>query len=240
MTNFSALIAAALLAAPAVAGAESFEAQAAESVESLGSRDAFADVDECSTLDATPIRPWTLDEAAEHANQCLNAVGRRYRAQLTAQPALLPTSAEPGRVGLIVSVDGMPGCTVHRDVASTVERRGGRLMGFPVRVQVRGHVAPAVPEARAVQAALGRCMTVAMVREIRDGGDFVRFYGRCLTEARELQVASVRPGQGLSVRLTTQRAPLEAASLSGVVTVNPGRGPVQVMIVAESASSVAL
>ena len=74
-----------------------------------------------------------------------------------------------------------------------------------------------------------------VVRDIQTSGDFVRVYGRRLTRDPDLKIDEVLPGEGMTVLLKTAQAPVGVAALNGFVTVNAGKGPVQLMVVAYAA-----
>ena len=216
-------------------GARAFEAQAEAAILPMAPVDAFAGVGECRALDIKTIRPYTLEEASELANPCLKAVGAKYSASLKLEAGLLAVAAEgrPMKPGLILKTDIVPGTKVHRDLASSLERRGGRILGHRVRLLTRGETAPA--PVSAVQDALKQCLMTTVVRDIRTGADFVKIYGSCLTRNPDLMIGELRPGAGLTVEIKTRADARSIAALNGLVTVNAGKGPVTFMIIAESA-----
>jgi hypothetical protein len=107
------------------------------------------------------------------------------------------------------------------------------LLGHPARVLTRGEAAPAAVSA--LQAALSDCMVVSVVRDVRSGEDFVKLYGRCLTRNPDLKIKEIRPAEGLAVTLSTDADRARVESYNGFVTVNAGKGPVAVMVVAYGA-----
>jgi hypothetical protein len=243
MTNALLAVAALIAAAPVRAqsvetlafGARAFEAAAFVGIQDLSPKDAFAGVDECSILDIKTIRPIALDEAADMAKSCLDAVGRKYSAAIAIQGGFLaaPQGDAPVSTGLLLKTDLVAGSEAHRDLLSGLSRRDGRLFGHPTRVLTRGETAPAAVSA--VQKALEQCMVLTVVRDIKSGDDFVRLYGRCLTRNPDLKIKEVRAGEGLVVNLKTDGDRAMVESYNGFVTVNAGKGPVQVMVVAYGA-----
>lgn len=234
------LLLAAALATPAfcrtsetlAARAARFEAAVGPAVMAFASQDAFAGVGECGVLDIKTIRPFPLEEAGDLIAPCLAAVGRRLPASLEIQAGFVTAAqaGKPAQTGLIIKTDLVPGSKAHRDLMMGVNHRQNRLLGHTVRVLTRGEAAPA--SVSAVQAALAQCMLPTVVRDIRDGDDFVKIYGRCLTRNEDLKITEIRGGHGLSVNLKTEHAGAQVEALNGFVTVNAGKGPVSVMIIA--------
>jgi hypothetical protein len=216
-------------------GARSFEASAEAAIRPMAPADAFAGLNACGVLDVKTLRAWTLEEAAGLAAPCLKAAGEKYSAELTAQAGIL-SAASDGRPivpGLILKSDLVPGSKAHRELVASLERRGGRLLGQQALLLTRGEVAPSAVSA--VQGALGRCILSDVVRDIRGGADFVKIYGSCLTRDPDLKIDELRPGQGFTVDMKTEAEAKDVEALNGFVTVNAGKGPVQVMIVAYGA-----
>jgi hypothetical protein len=214
-----------------------FETMAGGAIQNYFPIDAFAGLEACRVLDQVNIRAWTLPEAQAHAAPCLEAVGRRFSARVEAETGFLATDAagKPSQPGLLIKADVLPGSMSHRDLVVSLEKRGGRLLGQPVRLIARGEIAPEAVSA--VQESLKRCIVVDVVRPIGSGEDFVKYYGRCLTADPSLQLIAVRPGAGLTVTMQTrQTSPVAVDSLNGYVTVNAGAGPVRVMVVAYGAN----
>jgi hypothetical protein len=241
---FLTLAAAAALAVPARAQSEalalgartSFDAQAAEAVRSILPEDVFAHVPACGVLDVKTIRAWTLQEAADMAAPCLKAVGQKYGATLNARPGFLASgvAGRPAVPGLLVASTIAPGSKLHHDLSYSLGRRGGLLMGQPARLLLRGELAPQAVSS--VQPALRRCFLADVVRPLQSGDDFVKIYGSCLRHDKTLGVTAISGGNGLTVTMSVDRAPRETAALNGFVVVNPGTGPVRVMILARAAA----
>lgn len=242
MNKLLLALAAATLAVNAAAQSESlsarsraFEASAEDVVSRVTPVDVFAGVGECGNLDIKTIRAWTLEEAVDLANPCLKAVGLKVQASLTLQAGFVSAAeaGQPAQPGLILKTDLVPASQAHRDLVASLGRRHNELFGHPVRVLVRGEAAPA--SVSAVQGALSQCLMTTVVRDIQTSADFVRIYGKCLTKNPDLKISEIRPGSGLTVTLKTEQAPQGVEALNGFVTVNAGKGPVQVMIVAYGA-----
>jgi len=215
--------------------ARAFEAQAAEDVQPFILEDSFAGVGECGILDIKAIRAWTLDEAADMANPCLKAVGAKVSATMVLQGGFLAASTEgrPAQTGLILKTDLIPGSKPHRDLVASLARRRNEILGHQVRLLTRGEVAPAAVSA--VQAALRQCIMTTVVRDIQTSEDFVKIYGRCLVRNADLKIDEIRPGAGMTVTLKTEQTQKDVEALNGFVTVNAGKGPVQIMVVAYGA-----
>jgi len=215
--------------------ARAFEANAAALIGRVAPEDAFAGVGECGTLDIKTIRAWTLEEAADLASPCFKAVGSKYGSAMVLKAGFLTAASlgNPAKTGLVLKTDVAPGSKAHRDLASSLARRGDEILGHQVRLLTRGEAAPA--SVSAVQSALGRCILADVVRDIQTSGDFVKVYGKCLTRDPELKIDEIRPSAGMTVTLKTGQTPAGVEALNGFVTVNAGKGPVEVMVVAYSA-----
>ncbi len=242
---FLTLAAAAALAVPARAqqaeslasgAAASFEARLAAAPRPILPEDVFAGVPACGVLDVKTIRAWTLQEAADLAAPCLKAVGAKVGASLDARPGFLASgvAGAPALPGLLLASTVAPGSMLQHEIEYSLARRGGRLLGQPARLLVRGELAPMAVSS--VQPALSRCFMADVVRELKSGDDFVKYYGSCLRRDPELGISGLTGGRDLTVTVETSRAPREAAALNGFVVVNPGAGPVRVMIVARPAA----
>jgi hypothetical protein len=217
--------------------ARAFDASAAEAIAPFILEDSFAGVGDCGILDIKTIRAWTLDEASDMAAPCLKAVGARYSADMTLKGGLISLASEgaPVKPGLILKTDLVQGSKAHRDLVASLERRRNELLGHQVRLLTRGEVAPS--SVSAVQEALKQCIMTTVVRDIQTGADFVKIYGSCLTKNPDLKIDELRAGRGLTVDMKTQQSPKGVEALNGFVTVNAGKGPVSVMIIAYGAQT---
>lgn len=229
------LVMAPLLLSASFASAQAFEYAAADSIRSFSAQDAFADVGACGVLDIKTIRAIALDEAEDMVQPCVEAALAKYGAKAAVAAGFLnaPQSGKPVRPGLLVKTDLVPGSAAHRDLVAALERREGQLLGHPARVLTRGEAAPSAVSA--LQAALADCMVVSVVRDVRSGDDFVKLYGRCLTRNPDLKIKEIRAAEGLAVTLSTDADRARVESYNGFVTVNAGKGPVAVMVVAYAA-----
>ena len=242
MNTLPLTFAAALIAAPAFsapseslkASAAAFEIQAGEAVSPFILEDSFAHVEECRVLDMKSIRGWSLEEARDLIAPCVKAVSSRYQTRIDVETGFLSTGV-PAKTGLLIRTALVAGSKSHRDLVSSVERRGGRLLGHTARVLASGEPAPSAISAP-VQSALRRCILPAVVRDIQTGEDFVRIYGSCLLRDEELKIVELRASRGLAVTLKTAQSPNSVESLNGFVTVDAGKGPVSVMMIAYSAT----
>lgn len=241
---FLALCVAVLAAASASAQSEAlalsaraFDASAAAAISPFVLEDSFAGIGACGILDIKTIRAWTLDEASDMAAPCLKAVGARYSAEMSIKGGLLALATEsaPVKPGLILKTDLIPGSKAHRELVASLERRHNELLGHHVRLLTRGETAPT--SISAVQAALRQCIMTTVVRDLQTGADFVKIYGSCLTRNPDLKIDELRAGRGLTVSMRTEQDSKGVEALNGFVTVNAGKGPVSVMIIAYGAQT---
>lgn len=217
--------------------ARAFDASAEAAISPFILEDSFAGLPACGILDVKTIRAWSLDEAADIAAPCLKAVGARYSAEMSIKGGLLFAASEgsPVKPGLILKTDLVPGSKAHRDLVASLARRHDVLLGHKVRLLTRGEVAPS--SVSAVQAALRQCIMTTVVRDIQSGEDFVKIYGSCLTKNPDLKIDELRAGRGLTVDMKTEQDSKGVEALNGYVTVNAGKGPVSVMIIAYGAQT---
>ncbi len=225
------LVLVALIAAVS-ARAQSFESQVVDSLHPFVAEDAFAGIGACGVLDIKTIRPFNLDEASDLVKPCMDAVAKKYAAKAITEPGFLsaPQSGQPGKAGLLVKTDMAAGSKGHRDLVSGISHRQGRLLGHPVKVLTKDEVTPAAVST--LQKALDGCMLLTVVRDVRSGDDFVKIYGKCLTKNADLKITEIRPSEGLAVTVKTDATGAQVEAYNGFVTVNAGKGPVSVMIVA--------
>ena len=225
------LVLVALLAAVS-ARAQNFESQVVEGLHPFVAEDAFAGIGACGVLDIKTIRPFNLDEASDLVKPCMDAVAAKYAAKAVTEPGFLsaPQSGQPGKAGLLVKTDLAAGSKGHRDLVSGISHRQGRLLGHLVKVLTKDEVTPSAVST--LQKAIDGCMLLTVVREIRSGGDFVKIYGKCLTRNPDLKITEIRPADGLAVTVKTDATGAQVEAYNGFVTVNAGKGPVQVMVVA--------
>ena len=223
------------LASAVAVNAQSFETQVVDSLHPFVAEDAFADIGECGILDIKTIRPFNIDEAADLVKPCIAAVARKYAANALTEPGFLsaPQSGQPGKTGLLVKTDLVAGSKGHRDLMAALSRRDGRLLGHLTKVLTKDQTLPT--SISTLQQAIDGCMLLTVVREIRSGEDFVKIYGKCLTRNPDLMITDLRPAEGLVVTLRTNAAGPQVEAYNGFVTVNAGKGPVQVMVVAYGA-----
>jgi len=225
------LVLVALIAAVS-ANAQNFESQVSEALHPFVAEDAFAGIGACGVLDIKTIRPFNLDEASDLVKPCLQAVAAKYAAKAVTEPGFLsaPQSGMPGKAGLLVKTDLTAGSKGHRDMISGIEHRQGRLLGHMVKVLTKDEITPSAIST--LQKSIDGCMLLTVVRDIRSGDDFVKIYGKCLTRNAELKISEIRAAEGLAVTVKTNASGAQVESYNGFVTVNAGKGPVQVMVVA--------
>lgn len=225
------LVVAALIAAGSAA-AQNFETQVSEGLRPFILEDAFANVGACGVLDMKTIRPFNLDEATDLVKPCIDGVAKKYAAKAEAEAGFLsaPQSGQPGKTGLLIKTDMVPGSKAHRDLLASLARREGRLLGHPAKVLTQDELAHSAVSS--LQKAIDGCMLLTVVRDVRSGADFVKIYGACLTRNADLQIKEIRPSEGLSVTVKTDATGSTVEAYNGFVTVNAGKGPVQVMVIA--------
>lgn len=238
MTKLSLSLALTLSAAPALAAGYSESVWAAgaafesgvEAAQPQAAQDAFAGVPACGILDIKTIRAIPLDEAQEMAAPCVAAALAKYQAAGELKRGFLAASqdGQAPRAGLLIKTDLPLGSQGLRDLQAALARREGRILGHQVRVLRQGEVEPA--SVSAIQAALERCVMPTVVRDLRNGQDFVKIYGRCLTRNPDLKINEVRAGEGLSVIIQTEADRGQLEAYNGFVTVNAGKGPVTLMV----------
>jgi len=225
------LVLAAMIAA-ASASAQNFETQVADALQPFILEDAFANVGACGVLDIKTIRPFNLDEASDLVKPCMDGVAKKYAAKAVTEAGFLsaPQSGRPGKTGLLIKTDMVPGSKAHRDLLASLARREGRLLGHLTKVLTADEVSPSAVST--LQKAIDGCMLLTVVRDVRSGEDFVKIYGACLTRNADLKIKELRAAEGLAVTVKTDASGSEVEAYNGFVTVNAGKGPVSVMVVA--------
>lgn len=144
-------------------------------------QDVLADLEACLVADAVFIRQPSLEEAAQSLAPCLEAVSKRYG-------AAAQVSIEEGRLVIRVPASAAQGA-LTRDLAKSLKRRQGRLMGWPV--DFRADLASVQPKGVSVlQPLLERCSGAKMLPA--DASGFVAVYGDCLKSAKGLSISEVR------------------------------------------------
>lgn len=225
------LVLVALIAAVS-ARAQSFETQVADALHPFVAEDAFAGVGACGVLDIKTIRQFNLDESTDLIKPCMDAVAKKYAAKATIEAGFLsaPQSGQPGKTGLLIKTDMAAGSKGHRDLLAGLARRQGQLFGHTVKVLTKDEITPA--SVSTLQKAIDGCMLLTVVRDVRSGEDFVKIYGKCLTRNPDLKITDIRAAEGLAVTVKTDAGGAQVEAYNGFVTVNAGKGPVQVMVVA--------
>jgi hypothetical protein len=226
------LLVIAALAAAATLRAQSFESQIIDSLRPYMAEDTFADVGACGVLDIKTIRPFNLDEASDLVKPCIEAVARKYGAKAVAEAGFLsaPQSGLPAKAGLIIKTDLNPGSEGHRALVSAISRREGRLLGHMAKVMTKDE-AP-ITSASALQHALNSCTVLAVVRDIRSGEDFLKIYGKCLSKNPELMIKDIQAAEGLAITVSADAPVARVDSYNGFLTVNAGKGPIQIRVIA--------
>lgn len=208
-----------------------FEAMAAASISSFAAEDAFAGVGACGVLDIKTLRPFKLDEASDLVKPCVEFAAKKYAAKAVAEAGFLDAhDGAPGVAGLLIKTDLPAGSKGHRDLSLALTRREGRLLGHETKLLTKNETAPAALSA--LQKTVDSCLLLTVVRDIRNGEDFVAIYGRCLTRNPDLKITEIRAGAGLTVTVKTEADAARVEAYNGFVIVDAGKGPVSVMIVA--------
>ncbi len=217
------------------ANAQSFEDSTGAAIKPFVTEDAFAGIPDCGVLDIKTIRPIGLDEAQDMIKPCVDAAAAKYSAKLKAEAGFIsaPQSGKPGQTGLLLKTDVVAGSKAHRDLSLALKRREGRLLGHQVRLMTKSETAPSAVST--LQKAIDGCMLLTVVRDIRSGEDFVKVYGKCLTREPSLKIKEIRAAEGLAVTVKTDADGSDVEAYNGFLTVNAGKGPVQVMVVAYGA-----
>lgn len=227
--NFLVLVA---LIAAVSARAQSFESQVEGALRPFVAEDAFADIGACGVLDIKTIRQFNLDEATDLIKPCMDAVALKYATKASIESGFLsaPQSGKPGVAGLLIKTDLAAGSKGHRDLLAGLAHHQGQFFGHPTKILTKDEVLPAAIST--LQKAIDGCMLLTVVRDVRSGEDFVKIYGKCLTKNAELKITEIRAAEGLAVTVKTDATGSQVEAYNGFVTVNAGKGPVQVMVVA--------
>ncbi len=227
--SFSVL---AFLVVAATLHAQPFEAFVADSIRALIPEDAFADIGACGVLDMQTIYPFSLAEVADLIAPCMDAVALKYAAKVVAEPGFVsaPRNGHPGQTGLLIKTDMASGSQGHLDLTRTLARRQGHLLAQPVKVLTKDEVAPSAVSA--LQKSINGCMLASVVRDVRSGEDFVKIYGRCLTQNIDCRITGIHAAEGLSVIVKSDAPSAKVEAYNGFVTINAGKGAVSVMVVA--------
>ncbi len=209
--------------------AQSFEDLAAD--QPFAAEDAFAGVSACDVLNIKNIHPFSLDEAAALIKPCIAAAASKYAVSAVAEVGfVIMENGKPSKAGLLIKTNLLLGSKGHRDWVLALARREGRLLGHMAKLLTKNDVAPAAVST--LQKGLESCMIMTVVRDIRNGNDFVKIYGSCLTGNPGLKIKEVRAAEGMAVTVKTEADPAQIETYNGFITVNSGKGPVTVMIAA--------
>ena len=216
------------LSVAATLRAQSFETQVEDSLRPFVAEDAFADIGACGVLNIKTIHTSNLHEVPALVKPCMDAVAKKYATKVVIEPGLL--SAPHGKAGLLVKTDIAAGSKGHRDLVAGLSRRQGHLFGHPTKILTLDEVTPTAIST--IQKAIDSCMLLTVVRDLNNGEDFVNIYGKCLTKNAELKITEIRPAEGLTVTVKADATGAQVEAYNGFVTVNAGKGPVSVMIIA--------
>lgn len=178
--------------------------------------DAFFGLEACVVVDVVYVRQPSLPEAVAALTPCLEAVSKRYGAAASAAAA--DAKALVIRIPVAASQTALA-----RDLAAALEKRGGRLVGFPARVSAE--LAPVQSRGVSVlQPVVERCGGPKMLP--RSASDFVVVYGDCLKSAKGLAIAAVRahPTEPKTVVVTSGARFETLLDMSGIVTVPSAPG----------------
>ena len=179
--------------------------------------DAFSGLEACLIVDVVYVRQPSLPEALNALAPCLEAVSKRYGAA---------ASAKADQKALVIRIPVAASQTaLARDLSAALEKRDGRLIGFPARVSAE--LAPVQNKGTSVlQPVLERCAGPKMLP--RSAADFVTVYGDCLKSAKGLSIAAVRahPTEEMTVLVLSAARFETLLDMSGFVSVPsaPGTG----------------
>lgn len=211
--------------------AQSFEDMAAASAQPFAAEDAFAGVRACDALNIRNIHPFSLDEAAALIKPCIAAAASKYAVSAVAEVGfVVHETGKPSKAGFLIKTNFLPGSKGHRDWAYALARRESRLLGHLAKLLAKNEVAPAAVST--LQKGLESCMIMTVVRDIKNGDDFVKIYGNCLTSNPDLKIKEIHACEGMTVTVKTEASPAQVEAYNGFITVNAGKGPVSVMVAA--------
>ena len=163
---------------------------------------------------------------------CITEALKKHSSTVVVEAGFIATAqnGRPGKTGLLLKTSLLPGSKGHRDLTSSLARREGRLLGHAAKVLTINEVAPAAVSS--LQKGIESCIMSSVVLDIRSGTDFVKIYGNCLTQNPDLKIKEIRASDGMSVTVKTEADAASVERYNGFVTVNAGKGPVSVMVVA--------
>jgi hypothetical protein len=199
-------------------------------------KDAFFGLANCSIVDAKTLRAYTLPEAVKLLKPCLSDVSARYAVSLKGERGVVGTihNGRGAILGIVIvaGTTNKVGNSMVRDINYSLSLRNGRLLGFKTVIRSQTDLNPAVPSL--AQEAIDRCMLPTVVRQVENGADFIKFYGGCLRQDAALKIEDLKPwaGHQLGVMILTDAEGPAAEGLNGTVTVNAGKGPVTLDLVA--------
>jgi hypothetical protein len=131
--------------------------------------------------------------------------------------------------------------SLMKDLHFAIEHRQGRILGHMVMIR-RGEAPSTTKSVKAlgetnksaVQSAVDQCFQPMSLRRIDTAEDFILYYGRCITEAKNLKVREMHPAPGhpMSVALLSMGDTPTVRSMNGPVTVVAANGPVTVSVMA--------
>lgn len=205
-------------------------------------QDAFAGIEECRIVDSKPLVAYSLPAAYKSMKSCLAALSAspRYKVDVGVKIGVVAVG-EPAAFGLIIQLpaNAFPGMPLYRDLNHSLMKRRGQLMG---QAAILRRQTEAESSARSfIQESVDQCVLLTQVRPLASAADFVKYYGRCITQDRDLQVTQLRPStdpnRKLGIVVVTAGDQGLAESLNGFVTVNSGEGRVNVTVSASPASA---
>lgn len=192
----------------------------------VSKKDIFRATPECEIVDVVNVRQPSLAESVAALAPCAKALSAKLSVELGAR-------ADGKRI-LIALTGEKPAATAAADqLAEALAARDWRLFGHPAALwQPEGETTGTAPKVSSLQLVIDSCPTIAVVRRLETAAEFLKAYGACLIDARNLQVSSVAPDPVAPATVLVYSAASSAAlsEMSGSVTVPSENGPARFLI----------
>lgn len=119
----------------------SFSKDLSSSLETMAPKDLFAEVPECSVVDARFIRAPKLEEALNMLRPCAKALTRRTAVPVSFADPEGPVEASAPSLEVRLGAGALAASSFMRDLRFSLEKREHSLLGFPAKI-VRGDWKP--------------------------------------------------------------------------------------------------